>query len=158
MVAGSEKNKAAFDIGWVQYVYADDISPTYGEAYVLAEYYATDQLTLGANAYVAPDYSQAGGVAGFLEGTVDYALSNGFGVAGGLGYQAFESSLGLDDYWTWNAGAYWSWKDTTKIDLRYVDSNLDKPGCAGLASAHACGARFMATLSFDTSASALAGK
>lgn len=153
-----ETDSAAFDLGYVQYVYANDISPTYGEAYVLAEYYATDQLTLGGNLYVAPDYSQAGGAAGFVEGTVDYSLPNGFGVSGGLGYQGFESSLDLPDYWTWNAGAYWTWDDTVTVDLRYTDSDLSRAECGALMSTSACGARFMATLSVDSSLSALRGK
>lgn len=152
-----ETDSAAFDLGWVQYVYANDISPTYGEAYALIEYYATDSLTLGANLYVAPDYSQAGGAAAFAEGTIDYALPNGFGVSGGLGYQGFADSLGLPSYWTWNAGAYWSWEETLTVDLRYVDSGLSKADCGLLMSSSACGARFMATVSLDSSLSALRG-
>ena len=150
-----ETDSAAFDLGYVQYVYADDISPTYGEAYVLAEYYATEQLTLGGNLYVAPDYSQGGGAAAFVEGTVDYALPNDFGVSGGVGHQGFESVLGLPDYWTWNAGAYWTWNDTLTVDLRYTDSDLSRAECGLLMSTTACGARFMATLSVDSSLSAL---
>ncbi|HMN87198.1 MAG TPA: TorF family putative porin [Bauldia sp.] len=152
-----ETDNAAFDLGWVQYVYADGIGPTYGEAYVLAEYYATDSLTVGGNLYVAPDYSQMGGAAAFAEGTLDYALPNGFGVSGGLGYQGFEGGLGLPDYWTWNAGGYWT-NDTLTVDLRYIDSDLSEDECAHLMSASACGARFMASLSVDSSLSALSGK
>ncbi len=47
--------------------------------------YATDSLTVGGDVYFAPDYSQGGASAAFLEGTADYALPANFGVSGGVG-------------------------------------------------------------------------
>ncbi len=58
--------------------------------------------------------------------TADYALPADFGVKGGLAYQYYADSLGLPNYWTWNAGVYWSWEETVTIDLRYVGSDLSK--------------------------------
>lgn len=152
-----ELDNAAFDLGYVHYFYAVDTSPDYGEFYALAEYYATDSLTLGGNVYFAPDYSQGDDTATYVEGTIDYALPGNFGISGGVGYQAFGSKLDLPDYTTWNAGAYWSWDDSVTIDLRYTDSDLSKGQCYDLMSRHACGARFMATLSFDTAVSSFVG-
>jgi uncharacterized protein (TIGR02001 family) len=151
-----ETDIAAFDLGYVHYFYAAETAPDYGEIYGLAELYATDSFTLGANLYFAPDYSRLGGTAVFVEGTVDYALPANFGVSGGLGYQGFDASLGLPDYWTWNAGIYWTFADTVTVDLRYIDSDLSKADCGLLMSRRACGARFMATLSLDTALSAFA--
>jgi uncharacterized protein (TIGR02001 family) len=152
-----ETDNAAFDLGYVQYIYASNTSPSYGELYALAEYYATDSLTLGGNVYFAPDYSQGGASATYVEANVDYTLFGNVGASGGVGYQAFASKLGLPDYTTWNAGVYWSWNDTVTVDLRYTDSNLSKGQCFNLMSRGACGPRFMATLSFDTSVSSLTG-
>ena len=70
-----------------------------------------------------------------------------------LAYQYYADSLGLPDYWTWNAGVYWTWKETLTVDLRYVGSDLSRSDCAPLMSRGACGNRFMATLSVDTAAS-----
>lgn len=149
-----ETENAAFDLGYAHYFYAANTSPDYGELYAIAEYYATDRLTVGGNVYFAPDYSQGGGPATFVEGTVDYALFGDIGASGGIGYQAFDSSLGLPDYTTWNAGVYWSWNETVGLDLRYTDSDLSSGQCAALMAKRSCGSRFMATLSFDTAVSA----
>ncbi|HET7717895.1 MAG TPA: TorF family putative porin, partial [Bauldia sp.] len=153
-----ETDSAAFDLGYAHYFYADNTSPDYGAIYASAEYYATDALTLGANTNYAPDYSQMGDYSLWLEGVADYALPAGFGVSGGLGYQIYAASLDLPDYWTWNAGVYWSWEDTLTIDLRYVGSDLSRGDCALLMSRSACGHRFVATLSIDTAVSALVKK
>ena len=153
-----EIESAAFDLGYAHYFYADNTSPNYGAIYASAEYYATDSLTVGGNTNFAPDYSQMGDYSLWFEGTADYALPAGFGVSGAVGYQYYADSLDLPDYWTWNAGVYWSWEETVTIDLRYVGSGLSKSECASLMSRGACGNRFMATLSIDTAASALIKK
>lgn len=149
-----ELENAAFDIGYAHYFYAANTSPDYGEIYALAEFYATDSLTLGGNVYFAPDYSQGGDTATYVEASVDYALFGDVGVSAAVGYQGFADKLDLPDYTTWNAGVYWSWNETVTLDLRYTDSDLSKGDCYALMSRHACGARFMATLSFDTAVSA----
>jgi len=152
-----ETDSAAFDLGYVHYFYVNDTSPDYGAIVGAAEYYATDSLTVGGNANFSPDYSQMGDHSLWLEGTADVALPANFGVSGGLGYQAFADSLDLPDYWSWNAGVYWTWKETVTVDLRYVGSDLSRGDCALLMSRSACGNRFLATLSVDTAVSALLG-
>ena len=153
-----ETDSAAFDLGYVHYFYAEGSAPDYGAIVASAEYYATDALTVGANVNVAPDYSQMDGYALWVEGTADYALPADFGVSAGLGYQYFEDSLALPDYWTWNAGVYWTWREALTIDLRYVGSGLSRGACADLMSRSACGHRLLATLSVDTALSALITK
>lgn len=153
-----ETDRAAFDLGYVYYVYADGTAPDYGAIVAAAEYYATDSLTVGTNVNFAPDYSQMGDYSLWLEGTADYALPAGFGVSGGLGWQYFADSLDLPDYWTWNAGLYWTWKEAVTVDLRYVGSGLSRGQCADLMSRSACGNRLVATLSVDTALSSLLSK
>lgn len=153
-----ETDSAAFDLGYAHYFYANNTSPNYGAFVGSVEFYATDALTLGGNTNFSPDYSQMGDYALWFEGTADYALPAGFGVSGGLGYQFYADSLDLPEYWTWNAGVYWSWEETVTIDLRYVGSDLTRGECASLMSRGACGNRFIATLSVDTAASAFLGR
>lgn len=152
-----EFESAAFDLGYAHYFYAENTSPNYGAIVASGEYYATDALTVGANINFAPDYSQMGDYSFWVEGTADYALPANFGVSGGLGWQYYADSLALPDYWTWNAGVYWTLADTLTVDLRYVGSGLSKSECNALMSRTACGNRFMATLSVDTAVSALLG-
>ena len=72
------------------------------------------------------------------------------------------------DYTTWNVGFGWTWKVFT-VDLRYVDTNLNKGDCNAFTSDHTatchrdrhhcrsirrlgsnwCGGRFVARLSAD---------
>jgi uncharacterized protein (TIGR02001 family) len=153
-----ETESAAFDLGYAHYFYADGTAPDYGAFYGIAEYYATDSLTVGGNVYVSPDYSQMGDYSLWFEGTVDYALPANFGVSAALAYQFYADSLDLPDYWTWNAGVYWSWEETVTLDLRYVGSDLSRGDCAALMSRSACGNRVMATLTVDTAASAFLGR
>jgi uncharacterized protein (TIGR02001 family) len=152
-----EWDRFSFDLGYVHYVYANNISPAYGELYALIDFSATDDLTLGTDVYFAPDYSQAGGTALYGEANAEYALPWNFAVSAAVGYQAFAASLGLPDYVTWNAGVSWTWNDTRTVDVRYSDTNLSTANCATLMAANACNARVMATLSVDTSWSALSG-
>jgi uncharacterized protein (TIGR02001 family) len=153
-----ETDSAAFDLGYIRYVYADGTSPDYGALAASAEYYATDSLTVGGNTNFAPNYAQMDDYALWGEGTVDFALPADFGVSGGLGYQYYAGSLDLPSYWAWNAGVYWSWKETVTIDVRYAGSDLSRSECADLMSRNACGHRLFATLSVDTAASALISK
>ena len=153
-----EVDRASFDLGYAYYVYANDTSPAYGSLYALGEYEATEALTVGGDVYYAPDYSQLGDYSLWFEGKAEYALPANFGVSAALAYQYFADSLALPNYWTWNAGVYWTFKDAVTVDLRYVGSTLSKDQCAILMSRGACGNRVMATLSVDTAASAFFGR
>lgn len=147
----------SFDFGYTHFVYANNASPAYGEFFALIDFAATDDLTLGTDVFFAPDYSQAGGSALYGEASVEYALPWNFSASAAVGYQAFAASLGLPDYLAWNAGISWTWNDTLTVDLRYWDTNLSTAGCASLMAPNACDARVVATLSVDTSWSALRG-
>jgi uncharacterized protein (TIGR02001 family) len=147
----------SFDLGYTHFVYANNTSPDYGEFFVLTDFAATEDLTLGTDVFFAPDYSQAGGSALYGEASVEYALPWNFSASAAVGYQTFAASLALPDYLAWNAGISWTWNDTLTLDLRYWDTNLSKAGCASLMAPNACDARVVATLSVDTSWSALSG-
>src|SRR5262249_2954548 len=107
--------------------------------------------------YFAPDYSQQGGTALYAEANTEIALPQNFSFSAALGYQTFESSLGLPDYLTWNAGFSWTFKDTFKVDLRYTDTDLSRGGCSHFAIASGCDPRVVLSVSVDTSWSALKG-
>ena len=80
---------------------------------------------------------------------------------------AFATGIPYKDYTTWNAGFGWTWKVFT-VDLRYIDTNLNKGDCNAFTSDHTavrhahitpinptgvgsnwCGGRFVARLSAD---------
>jgi uncharacterized protein (TIGR02001 family) len=152
-----EAGPFSFDFGYVHYVYPGDIAPDYGELYAQVDYAPNDTLTFGGKVYFAPDYSQLGGSAVYSEGSVEIALPADFAFSAALGYQAFDSSVGLPDYLTWNAGLSWTWKDTFKVDLRYSDTDISKGACTNFAEANGCDPRVILSVSVDTSWSALKG-
>ena len=137
------------------------------------------QWTLGAGVFHAWDWLGSGASATYANATAKYTLPenafgflpNGFAVSGELGHyslgttSAVLGSVRLPDYVYWNAGASYTYKNTT-LDLRYHDTDLSKTECfvnttdpKGLATGSGrsnwCGAAFIATLSFDTTASQL---
>jgi hypothetical protein len=109
----------------------------------------------------------ANGVAPYISGEVGHwslGTSDPFyGIAG----TRFASGIPYKDYTTWNAGFGWTWKVFT-VDLRYIDTNLNKGDCNAFTSDHTaaigtanrtainsgngsnwCGGRFVARLSAD---------
>jgi hypothetical protein len=85
----------------------------------------------------------------------------------GLPGTNFAGGIPYADYTTWNAGFGWTWKVFT-VDLRYIDTNLNKANCnaftgdhtavfspAGINAINAgnqsnwCSGRFVARLSAD---------
>lgn len=152
-----EWDKFSFDFGYVHYVYPGNVSPDYGELYAQVDYAPNDSVTLGGKLYFAPDYSQSGGSAVYSEVNTEIALPSDFAFSAALGYQTFESAVGLPDYLSWNAGLSWTWKDTFKVDLRYWDSDLSRGGCSNFGIASGCDPRVVLSVSVDTSWSALKG-
>ena len=110
---------------------------------------------VGAKVYYAPDYVQSGTGAVYGEGETSIDLPWNFNLSAALGYQNFEESYG-PSYWTWNAGVSWTWKDAVTFDVRYWDTDLSRSQCA-IANTNrgSCDARVVASVSFDTSGSAL---
>ena len=146
-----EFGKLSLDLGYVHYVYLSDIPGlAFGEAYATADFAATDNITIGAQAYYAPNYALSGTAAHYVEANADITLPHDLGVSGALGYQTFDPAYGTS-YVTWNAGAYWQMNDYTKLDLRYTDTGLSTADCAALmgTAGTECGAKVMLSLSVD---------
>lgn len=145
----------SLNFGYVHYFYApDSVSPDYGEIFAKADYNFNDKLTLRALVFYAPDFSQTGNSATFIAAGAKVPLPNDFAVYGGVGYQFFEDKAAFEDL-AWTAGLSYTWKQIT-FDLRYWDTNLSNSECVVRSGFDdGCDARVVATISFDTTISAL---
>lgn len=137
------------------------------------------QWTLGAGVFYTWDWLGSGAPGTYANLTAKYALPENalgaipgsFALSGELGHyslgttSAVLGSVRLPDYVYWNAGVSYTYKSTT-LDLRYHDTDLSKTDCfinttdpkgiaTGSGRSNWCGAAFIATLSFDTTASQL---
>jgi uncharacterized protein (TIGR02001 family) len=149
----------------------------YTEVYGKVSYTFAESLTLGANVFYAWDWLGTGASGTYASVTAKYALPflEGLSVSGEFGHYwlgttnlAIWSTVpptNLPDYNYWNAGVSYTWKNVT-ADLRYHDTDLTKTECFALtadprgvttASGRSkwCGAAFVATLSFDITASSV---
>jgi uncharacterized protein (TIGR02001 family) len=145
------------DFGFLHYLYPGASDGNYSEVKAAASMSPTDLVTLGGEIAYAWDYAQTGGDSTYLEGNAALSLPHDLSVSAALGYQMYGSDAGLSDYLTWNVGASYTWKAAT-FDLRYHDTDLGRSDCgAEYTSADACDARIVATVSIDTSWSALRG-
>lgn len=145
------------DIGMLHYLYPDASDGNYTEAKAALSAEPLDVLTVGAGADYAWDYAQTGGHSTYVQASAALSLPYDFSVSAAAGYQMFGSETGLSDYLTWNVGASYTWKAVT-FDLRYHDTDLSRSTCgAEYTSDNSCDARIVATVSVDTSWSALKG-
>jgi len=160
------------DLGFVYYAYPNPGAAyyppgsniSYGEFYAKPSYKVTDWLSVGASIIGGNNFSNTGEQAIYYAGNATVTLPQflPYGIAtsisGELGRQTYASVLGLTDYTTWNVGVSFNYKAVT-LDLRYWDTNVDwksAPQCANpVDNIDACDARFVATLKFDTTLSAL---
>lgn len=158
-------------------VYWTPRNTDYTEVYGKVSYTFAESLTLGANLYYAWDWLGTGASGTYASLTAKYTMPflEGLAVSGELGYYwlgttnlAIWSTVpptNLPDYAYWNAGVSYTWKNVT-ADLRYHDTDLSKGDCflltadprgitTGSGRSKWCGAAFVATLSFDITASSL---
>lgn len=156
----------------------------YWEIYFKPTYVINDVFTVGGNLYYTDSYAGSGSNGTYLSGTLKVDFSKwspikdvGFYASGELGYQwlgqtdlgnIFVANYELPSYATWNVGVAFTYKAAT-LDLRYYGSTLSEGpafvqgvgfapfGTCGVVSGlqGACGDRFVASLSFDTSLNAL---
>jgi len=159
---------------------------SFWEIYGKVNYSVTDQFVLGAFVYYSPNVLNTGADGLFFGGNAKYtfpAMANGMQwyVSGEAGYwdlgtsdsfyglpgTPFANGVPYQSYATWSAGFGWTWKVFT-VDLRYIDTDLNKGDCNAFTSDHTasgttnvtainpgglgsnwCGARFVARLSAD---------
>jgi uncharacterized protein (TIGR02001 family) len=146
---------------------AIDIS--YPEYYVAPSYALTSKLTIGVNAYYAPDYSRTGAWENYDSIDAKYAFDSGLAISGELGRQSFGTTKAtatdeahkLPDYAYWNLGVSYTYKALT-FDLRYFATTLSKQSCflitgtgQAAAGSNGCNPAVVATLSWNTSLSGL---
>jgi len=135
------------------------------------------QWTLGAGVFHAWDWLGSGAPATYANLTAKYVLPDGalgvipagLAISGELGRyslgttSALLGSVRLPDYTYWNVGASYTYRNAT-LDLRYHDTDLRKNECFvnttdpkgvanGTGRSNWCSAAFIATLSFDFTAS-----
>jgi len=128
------------------------------EIYGKVNYTVNDNIVLGAYAYWSPSVLNSGASGVFFGGTAKYtwaAFANGVApyISGEVGHWSLGTSdafygiagtalaggIPYKDYTTWNAGFGWTWKVFT-VDLRYIDTNLNKGDCNAFTSDHTAGA------------------
>jgi uncharacterized protein (TIGR02001 family) len=154
--------KFGLDLGYVYYYYPNPVvgtSISYGEFYAKPSVALTDWLTIGGVVIGGDDFGNTGNNAWYYAGnatvTLPPFLPAGIvtSISGELGRQTFATAVGVPDYTTWNIGVAFNYKAIT-LDLRYHDSDLAPASCT-VAGSVLCDERFVATLKFDTTLSAL---
>ena len=162
------------------------------EIYGKVNYTVNDNIALGAYVYYSPSVLNSGADGVFFGGTAKYtwaAFANGVQpyLSGEVGHwdlgtsdafygtgvgTTFAAGIPYKSYTTWNVGFGWTWKVFT-VDLRYIDTNLNKGDCNAFTSDHTasgttnitpinpagvgskwCGSTFVARLSADLTVNA----
>ena len=159
------------DLGYVQYEYPEGTQNgtcSYGEFYAKPSYKFTDWLTVGAVVDGGDDCNNVSGkscyyYSGNATITLPWQIANAIttSINGEVGRQHFDSFFLLTDYTYWDVGIDFNYKAVT-LDLRYWDTNVSAPTaaeCIGTRSngslTDLCSSKFVATLKFDTTLSAL---
>jgi len=124
------------------------------EVYGKATYTFNDQWAAGIQEWYSPSVLNSGAWGAFTTGNVTWTapsttFSNGLGmyISGDLGYwdlgtsnifyaapPAFPGGVKYTSYATWDVGVGFTWKVLT-LDLRYIDTNLNKSQCDVFTSA-----------------------
>ena len=150
-----ELGNFAFDLGYVYYYYIIDDGSSYGDIFGKVDYTVNEWLTVGGQIFYGPDYVQSSTDVLYAEANTEISLPWDFSLSGAIGHQDFEQQYGTD-YWTWNAGVSWTWRDAVTFDVRYWDTDLTPKECAGISTrSNSCDARVVASVAFDTSWKAL---
>jgi uncharacterized protein (TIGR02001 family) len=123
-----------WDLGFVGYFYpgADDDAAEfdYVELKVGASGSITEQLSVGASAYYAPENFGDTGEAIYLEVSGEFAVNDALVFSAAYGNQSVDDpdgpfgAAGEDDYNTWNVGGAFAAHGFT-LDLRYHDTDID---------------------------------
>jgi uncharacterized protein (TIGR02001 family) len=158
------------ETGLAYYSYpGSGIDISYLEYYVAPRYALISKLTIGLNAYYAPDYSRTGAWENYDSINAEYTFDSGLAISGELGRQSFGTTNAtataaahkLPNYTYWNLGFSYTYKALT-FDLRYFATTLSKQSCflitgtgQAAAGSNACNPAVVATLSWNTSLSGL---
>jgi len=148
----------SLNFGWAHYFYApQQVSPSYGEIFVKADYKVTDKFIVGTRLWFAPDFDQTGKTSTFPVVGAKVLLTDKLSAYAGVGYQFFEDPHEPENL-VWTAGLSYIWKSLT-FDVRYSDTNLSDSECVVRSGfSDGCGARVVGTISLDLTWSALKGR
>jgi uncharacterized protein (TIGR02001 family) len=120
-----------WDIGAIGYFYpgADDDGAEfdYVELLLGASTALTEQLTVGAAVYHAPENFGDTGEATYYEINGEFSVNDALGFSAAYGNQSVEMPAGPgteDDYNTWNIGVSHAFHGF-QLDLRYHDTDID---------------------------------
>jgi uncharacterized protein (TIGR02001 family) len=161
--------RITWDLGVIYYTYPNAFDPGAEANYVELKIGASTEIwkdgTLGVTVFYSPDYQYETGNVWTVETSFSQALpkftalrrewSPSFSAL--LGWQTATSDearyrtlvTGDDDsYLYWNVGLTLGFLEKWSIDLRYWDTNVDRPVVGCSASLFACDERFVATLKF----------
>jgi uncharacterized protein (TIGR02001 family) len=162
--------KLTVEAGVAYYSYPGSaIDIAYPEYYVAPTYALTSKLTVGLDAYFAPDYSRTGAWENYNAIQAKYTFDSGLSFSGELGRQGFGTTTTtpsspaykLSDYTYWNLGFSYAYKAVT-FDLRYFATTLSKQSCFLITGtgqpatgSNGCEPAVIATLSWNASLSGL---
>jgi uncharacterized protein (TIGR02001 family) len=145
------------------YSYPDARTPYIGGIHTpKASYFeAITQLshTFGPLALVAtwaysPEFTLGGGTGNYLEGTGTFTINDWLTASANVGHQWVQTAKfnASKDYTHYDFGVTATYK-ALSLDLRYVDTDLNKTQCAFyMATKDACAGGFMGTLTYNISA------
>ncbi len=150
--------------------------PSFLELYFKPSYNFTDSLSVAGNLFWSPNWGNYGSFSStYVSVLPKYSFGDsGFSVSGELGYQALgalkpgtiynagPAKFNFPNYWSWNAGVSYAWKNAT-FDLRYYGSQLSRAQCYAVSSDPSgnkvgqpftgvsswCGNRVMASVAVD---------
>jgi uncharacterized protein (TIGR02001 family) len=154
------------DVGYVYYDYPDgtpNFWGSYGEFYAKPSYKVADWLTVGAIVDGGNNFNNGLGVigsksAGYYSGNAVITLpwtpaGIAISINPEIGRQWYDAT-NFTDYTYWDVGLDFNYKAVT-VDLRYWDTNLSHALCVSPQGNTTCSSRFVATLKFDTTLSAI---
>jgi uncharacterized protein (TIGR02001 family) len=178
---------ASFDLGVMYYLYPNETQfvtaglpapalngvwaparTSFVEFYGKAGYDITPQINVGAAIYYAPNWLGTGASGVYAEANAKIKLPNDFAISGAIGHYWLGTTtvfgpgndFNIQDYFYWNAGVSWTYKDWLTLDLRYHGTNLTSQQCfattgdyrgvfTGSGRSNWCGHSVVATLSVD---------
>jgi uncharacterized protein (TIGR02001 family) len=94
------------DLGYAHYFYNNGVASA-GELYLKPSYAFSDMVTAGVQVF----YNVGGGAFSYGEVNAAVSLPRDFGISGAVGTD-FAGNV------NWNAGAYWTFKETVTFDAR----------------------------------------
>ena len=162
--------KLTVEAGVTYYSYpGSTIDISYPEYYVAPTYALTSKLTVGLDAYFAPDYSRTGAWENYNAIRAKYTLDSGLSFSGELGRQGFGTTKAtpsspaykIPNYTYWNLGFSYAYKAVT-FDLRYFATTLSKQRCFLITGtgqpatgSNGCDPAVIATISWNANLSGL---